>query len=138
MFSEMIAGLNRSILPEPVSLAKRFDFALTKKHGVVKLPPAFWMQDTKINPRSDHLLWAALLLLDRTRIEMALSVLAMEVAEISHTTGADYGDMLAQKVSGATEQLLEQLADPSQRDTFVKDLQKVMPNWPAEILENMR
>ena len=58
MFSEMITNLKQGKMPDPVGMAKRFDFALTKKLGIVKLPPAFWMSDPKINPRTDHLFWA--------------------------------------------------------------------------------
>lgn len=62
-------------------LKKRFDLAMTKKLAVIKLPPSFWMQDPKINPRADHLLWAALLLDDRERAALALSAMAVEHEE---------------------------------------------------------
>lgn len=81
MFSEIFAALEKGVVPDPELLQRRFDLALTKKLGVVKLPPAFWMQDPKINPRADHLLQAALLLGDRERCDMAVSVLAVENAE---------------------------------------------------------
>ena len=136
MFSEMIADLNRSIMPEPVNLTKRFDFALTKKLGVVELPPAFRMQDSKINPRSDHLLWAAMLLLDRNRIELALSVIAVEVSETSRTTDADYEDVVALRVADLTDQLLLQIPDTAQREKFESNLQKIMPDWPDDHQEN--
>ena len=62
-------------------LKKRFDLAMTKKLAVIKLPPSFWMQDPKINPRADHLLWAALLLDDPDRAALAFSAMAVEHAE---------------------------------------------------------
>ena len=62
-------------------LRRRLDMAMTKKMGIVRLPPAFWPADPKINPRADHLFWASLLLLDRQRIDLALAVLAAEQAE---------------------------------------------------------
>ncbi|HHB76586.1 MAG TPA: hypothetical protein ENK84_08585 [Desulfobulbus sp.] len=62
-------------------LRKRFDLAMTKKLAVIKLPPTFWMQDPKINPRVDHLLWAALLLDDMERASLAASALAVEHEE---------------------------------------------------------
>lgn len=138
MFSEMIADLNRSIMPEPVNLTKRFDFALTKKLGVVNLPPAFRMQDPKFNPRSDHLLWAALLLLDRNRIELALSVIAVELSEISRTTGAGYEEEVALRVADLTDQLLHQIPDAARREKFESNLRKVMPDWPDDHQENAR
>ncbi len=81
MFTEIFSQLEQGKLPDLSLLRRRFDLAMTKKLGVVKLPPAFWMQDSKINPRSDHLLQAALLLGDRERCDLALSVLAVEIAE---------------------------------------------------------
>jgi hypothetical protein len=81
MFTEIFSALEQGILPDIELLARRFDVAMTKKLGVVKLPPSFWMQDPKINPRADHLLKIALLLGDADRCGLAVSVLAVEVAE---------------------------------------------------------
>ena len=81
MFTNIFAALEQGKLPDSELLQRLFDLAMTKKLGVVKLPPAFWMQDPKINPRADHLLQAALLLEDRERCDLAVSVLAVEHAE---------------------------------------------------------
>ena len=137
MFSDMVADLNRRVMPEPVSLAKRFDIAITKKLGVVKLPPAFWMQDPKINPRSDHLLWAAFLTLDRKRIELALSVLAVEIAETSHSVDFKYQELTAQRGRDLIDQLLHQIHEPGTREKFEHELQKVLPGWLAENKKNI-
>lgn len=129
MFSDMVAGLNREVMPDPVLLAKRFDIAITKKLGVVKLPPAFWMQDPKINPRSDHLLWAALLTLDRKRIELALAVLAVEIAETSRCKDLQPRELTAQRGRDLIDQLLHQIHEPGTREKFAFKLQKVLPGW---------
>ena len=81
MFSQLFIELEQGVVPDYALLQRRFDLALTKKLAVVKLPPAFWMQDSKINPRADQLLKVALLLTDRERAAMAVSVLAVELAE---------------------------------------------------------
>lgn len=81
MFTEIFAALKQGEIPDLKLLQRRFDLAMTKKLGVVKLPSAFWMQDPKINPRADHLLQAALLLGDRERCDLAMSVLAVEHLE---------------------------------------------------------
>jgi hypothetical protein len=81
MFTDIFSTLKQGNMPDPELLQRRFDLAMTKKLGVVKLPPAFWMQDPKINPRADHLLQAALLLADRERCDLAVSVLAVEHQE---------------------------------------------------------
>ncbi len=81
MFAELMTALARGGQPDPVRLRQWFRVALTKKMAVVRLPPAFWMQDPKINPRVDHLLWAALLLDDREGVEMVSAIIAVELAE---------------------------------------------------------
>ena len=79
MFTEMIHSLRQGVLPDSGLLRKRFDIAMTKKLGVIRLPSAFWMSDPKINPRADHLLMAALLLASQECVELATSVLASEL-----------------------------------------------------------
>jgi len=133
MFTDVIADLNRSKMPEPVNLKKRFDFALTKKMGVVRLPPAFWMQDSKINPRSDHLLWASLLLLDRGRIELAIAILEEELDEIACTKGCPSANSMEQMVEDAINKLLQQMPDREQRAKFREDLRMVIPEWMRNI-----
>ena len=81
MFTQIFAALEQGEALDFELLQRHFDLAMTKKLGVVKLPPAFWMQDSKINPRADHLLQAALLLGDRERCDLAVSVLALEISE---------------------------------------------------------
>jgi len=89
MFTQIFAALEQGEVADPELLQRRFDLAMTKKLGVVKLPPAFWMRDPKINPRADHLLQAALLLGDRERCDLAVSVLAVENAEQKNVLALD-------------------------------------------------
>lgn len=105
MFTQIFTELEQG---KPVNhdlLQRRFDLAITKKFGVIKLPPAFWMQDSKINPRADHLLQAALLLGDRERYGLAVSALAVEIAEKSN------GQPLQQVVREITDALLTKAPD---------------------------
>jgi len=129
MFSEMIAAVNNNVAPEPISLQKRYDFALTKKLGIVKLPPAFWMQDPKINPRSDHLFWAALLLKDRNRIDMALAVISVELAEAISLKGDGCRQSIENKACELVEELLEQFSDVDVRQQFKQELHELVPEW---------
>ena len=110
-------------------LQKRYDFAMTKKLGIVKLPPAFWMHDPKINPRSDHLFWAALFLKDRNRIDMALSVIAVELAETTSVKGNDCRQRVDDKARELVEELLEQFSDVGVRQELVLELRMLIPEW---------
>ncbi len=104
MFDDLETTLQRGELPDPVFLRGRFRAALTKKLAVVKLPAAFWSGDPKINPRSDHLLWAALLLADREGVSLVSSVIAAEIAEKS--PGDDLEQLLDERISRYTQSLL--------------------------------
>jgi hypothetical protein len=81
MFTEMLTSLQRGEAVDLQLLAKRFDIAMTKKLGTVKLPSAFWSADPKINPRVDHLLLAAIVLDDAERVGLAVSAFAAECVE---------------------------------------------------------
>ncbi len=107
MFSHFF---HRAVLAEQVDLdqlRKRFDPAMTKKLAVIKLPPSFWMQDPKINPRADHLLWAALLLDDPDRAALAFSAMAVEHEERQRKQAADDAPGLAEALEAAVHDLLQ-------------------------------
>ncbi len=78
MFSHIFDSTINPAALDPDRLGRLFDLAMTKKLAVIKLPPSFWMQDPKINPRADHLYWAALILGDTERAGLAVSALAVE------------------------------------------------------------
>ena len=88
-------------------LKKRFDPAMTKKLAVIKLPPSFWMQDPKINPRADHLLWAALLLDDPDRAALAFSAMAVEHEEQRRKQPAAAAAGAGQALESAVRDLLQ-------------------------------
>ncbi len=88
-------------------LKKRFDPAMTKKLAVIKLPPSFWMQDPKINPRADHLLWAALLLDDPERAALAFSAMAVEHEERKKKQSAGNAPGTAETLENAVHALLQ-------------------------------
>ena len=101
---------HRTALAEQIDfdqLRKRFDPAMTKKLAVIKLPPSFWMQDPKINPRADHLLWAALLLDDPDRAALAFSAMAVEHEERQRQQAADDTPGIAEIFEEAVHDLLQ-------------------------------
>lgn len=109
MFAQVFRDVAEGEAIEPDLLARRFDLAMTKKLGVVKLPSTFWVQDPKINPRADHLLWAALLLEDAQRVALACSVLAVEHEEQQKRSNPGERMPFSQAVDGYLRQLLDLL-----------------------------
>ena len=95
-------------------LKKRFDLAMTKKLAVIKLPPSFWMQDPKINPRADHLLWAALLLDDPERAALAFSAMAVEHEERRRKQGAGEATGVDKVLADAVHDLLQLIPKENQ------------------------
>jgi len=138
MFSEMITSVQNNKLPDPVMLRNRFEFALTKKLGIVKLPPAFWMRDPKINPPSAHLFWAALLLKDRHRIDMALSVIAVELAENSSLGAVECGRKVEEEAKELVRELLDRFPDQDIRQRFAAELKEIVAEWVPDAGEKPR
>lgn len=111
MFTKIFKDIGRGESIAPDHLRRMFDLAMTKKLGVVKLPPSFWMQDAKINPRSDHLLWVALLLEDRERLALAFSALAVEHEEFQRKRAAAERESLAEVFNRLLQELLDLLPE---------------------------
>ncbi|MBC8209129.1 MAG: hypothetical protein H8E79_08190 [Desulfobulbaceae bacterium] len=78
MFSEMVEQLARGERPDPVTLRGRMRAAITKKLALVQQPTTYWESDPKRNPRSDHLLWGAILLDDSELRDVVSGIIAME------------------------------------------------------------
>ena len=127
MFSEMLASVKRNEIPETITLQKRFDFALTKKLGILKLPSAFWMSDPKINPRADHLFWAALLLRDPERIEMALAVITAEQEEYRNNRKKGGPLETEEYVQMKVEELILLFSNLEIRNRLLEELSEVVP-----------
>jgi hypothetical protein len=132
MFSEIVLDLGRNRLPEPDSLCRRFDIAVTKKQGVVRLPPSFWVDDPKINPRTDHLFWAALLTGDLQRIELAMAVINSEILEMNKVRPADQQQELADQIHRLIVQFFERIPDRKLRREIRQALYPVIPEWLDE------
>ena len=128
MFSEMVNELAHGRMPELAFLRRRFDMAITKKMGVLRLPAAFWMEDPKINPRADHLFWASLLLLDPERMELARAVLVAEQHERWGRTAPERrtDPERARELLGS---LLDLIGDAGLRREFAQSLRGVAPAW---------
>ncbi len=80
MFAGMIRDLQEGRLPASGELRSRLAAAVVKKMGVLRQPPACWSGDTKINPPSAHMLWAALLLEDAEQLQIVWGLLLEEQA----------------------------------------------------------
>ncbi|MBU0484405.1 MAG: hypothetical protein KKB30_07825 [Proteobacteria bacterium] len=78
MFTEMISLIKKGQFPLPHDLRPRFKAGLIKKMGVLQQPPPCRTGDQKINPASQHLFWAALLLEDQEGLIMIEGVIVTE------------------------------------------------------------
>ena len=107
MFSQFFHPDSLAVQLDFDQLRKRFDPAMTKKLAVIKLPPSFWMQDPKINPRADHLLWAALLLDDPERAALAFSAMAVEHEERCRKQGAGEATGIDKALADTVQELLQ-------------------------------
>ena len=127
MFSEMLSTIRKNQIPNGDLLQKRFDFAMTKKLGVLNLPPAFWTQDPKINPPAKELFWAALLLRDKDRIDLALAALATELYNNRSASG-ETGFESKRYAQQLVEDLLLLFTDSKIRDKFKGELSMIIPD----------
>ena len=101
------------------------------------MPAAFWMNDPKINPRSDHLFWAALLTLDRQRIERSLAVIAAEITEKSKPGSPALQEVMAATVHHLIDQFFDQIEDDKVCRKLRERLLKIIPEWmnPEALME---
>lgn len=126
MFTDMTALIGQGKLPDRSLLAKKFHAALTKKFAVVGLPPAFRMTDPKINPRADHLLWAAILLEDREGYDLVVSLIAAELAE--KTGNHDPKMAQQQKISAIIRSLYKMAPSRRFREQLMDKVRKIAPD----------
>jgi len=82
VFTDVVSDLKKGLLPKDLSaFKKRFEIAMIKKMGVLRLPYHFWSNDPKINPSSEQLVWATLILEDPGFFVQVEEVVALEVSE---------------------------------------------------------
>lgn len=124
MFSEMISRLQSGDLLPPTGLRNRLNAAITKKMGVLKMPPAMWPSDPKINPPTEHLLWAAVILNDRDSLQVVEGLAITEAYERRQARGnserLDTGILIEQ----LTDKLLALAPNEEARKKLADNLKK--------------
>ena len=78
MFSEMIKDLQSGSEPALPPIRQRLQAAMVKKLAMMRLNKEFQHNDSKINPETEHMLWAAILLEDHDAVETLASILLTE------------------------------------------------------------
>lgn len=128
MFSAMIRSLREGRLPERDELARRLDAALVKKLAVLRQPYHCRSGDPKINPPAVHLLWAAIILGDRDKYDLAAHILVAESLDSSsggnkrHGTG-ECPTLEKDILSSSWEALLDSVKDTDLAGTLRKKRQ---------------
>ncbi|MBU1641691.1 MAG: hypothetical protein KKG53_14550 [Proteobacteria bacterium] len=74
----MIADLKQGLEPDPGPLRQRLQAAMVKKLAMMRLQREFHHNDSKINPNSEHMLWAAILLEDDEAVDTLITILITE------------------------------------------------------------
>ncbi len=77
----MIEDLQHGSVPDPGPLRLRLQAAMVKKLAMMRLHREFQHNDSKINPLSEHMLWAALLVEDDEAVETLAAILITEAHE---------------------------------------------------------
>jgi predicted transcriptional regulator len=127
MFAHMVSDLKNGILPETNALRKRFDAALVKKMGVIRTPYSFWPGDTKINPPSKQLLWAAILLQDGENYKVVEAIISTELEEKMRAKGLHENmESLTAKVQQLLQEYLDEFIQLASDRTFKNKLQQLV------------
>ncbi|MFH1214951.1 MAG: hypothetical protein V1706_00450 [Pseudomonadota bacterium] len=103
----MITALENGKLPDLSSLQHRLRAALIKKAAIVSQPYQLWPGDPKINPLSEHLLWAAVIIRDRENFTMAVDLMVLEKMESSHRGDFPDTGMVDRLIDEQLERLLQ-------------------------------
>ena len=123
MFEQMVSDLRNEKLPESTLLRKRFEAALIKKLGVIRTPYSFWPADTKINPPSKQLLWAAILLHDIENFRMVEAIISSELEEQQKAKGVhDNMHVISTKVQQLINDYGREFVELAPSETFKKNL----------------
>ena len=123
MFEQMVSDLRNEKLPESTLLRKRFEAALIKKLGVIQTPYSFWPADTKINPPSKQLLWAAILLHDIENFRMVEAIISSELEEQQKAKGVhDNMHVISTKVQQLINDYGREFVELAPSETFKKNL----------------
>lgn len=123
MFEQMVSDLRNEKLPETTLLRKRFEAALIKKLGVIRTPYSFWPADTKINPPSKQLFWAAVLLHDLENLRMIEAIISSELEEKQKAKGGHENmHVISNKVQQLINDYGHEFIELAPTETFKKNL----------------
>lgn len=127
MFTAMLDDLRQGREPSPAGLNQRLQIGLIKKKAVMRLQRQFRHNDSKINPDSEHLLWAALLLEDEEAQAAVVEIIITEAHE-QHEARRGALDRAAAPptvedlVGQAVHRLLAAAAGPLLQETIKKKI----------------
>ncbi len=132
MFDEMVSLLKQAKLPKDDILKKRFEAAMVKKMAVLRMPHTYWQADHKINPSTEKMLWATILLEDRENFAVVEGMAHAEISE--KTKEKNQEDLLALTediLNTYTNNLLQIAPDESFRKILMKKVHHTCQKEPS-------
>ena len=124
MFTEMVTSLENNILPQAISILGRLNIALIKKEAVLQLPKNFRVTDPKVNPRTDHMIWAAVLLEDQEMFDITTTILLTE-ATVDKPLSEMNPDLSAKLIKNTLKELWATPTDDLLKKTINKAIEKL-------------
>lgn len=129
MFTTLIEDLKQGNKPDLKALRQRLQLALIKKKAMMRLQPQFRHNDTKINPESRHMLWAALLVDDQESVTTLLDIMITEAYDCFEARRGAMGasttpPSLEELLTDTLQRLLATATDPSTKSLLKEKIKK--------------
>jgi len=140
MIADIISQLKLSRMPPPATVKKWLEIALVKKMGVISLPYHFWPADSRINPASKHLLWAAILAEDHENFMIVEGIIHTEYLAAGknstlQNTRHRKDSFVGKTVTGYVDELLGLAPEPAFHKLLADKANKILPSagYPESI-----
>ncbi len=119
----MISSLKNNSFHNITGLRGKLNISIIKKEAVLRLPKNFRVADPKINPRSDHMVWASVLLDDKDLFELTSSLFLTDLS-MNPTTHSSTEKPHDELIADSLAQLINTTQDPTLITTLSQRIRK--------------